>query len=389
MRSSWFPLVLIACSLAPAAHGDAVLLKNGDRISGTVKSMKDGVLTIATEYAGDVSISRDAVESVETDAPVAVLLPGDMVETVRLQAPGDGEEQDPWTQAVALAADETALRKLTKPKYWSGSVGLGLTMRSGNTDTTDFAFNASTAYARGDHRFTLGLSMEYGEAEDLLNTRRYRGDARYQHYFVPRFYGYLLAGAERDDGRKLDLRLEGGGGLGYEVLARERTSLSFEGGLTYVHEEWNPFTPWERDVFKDATRLGALNGLSTLFNNIASGALPAALSSFDPLPGLVGDLVDPLADHPGRTEDFIALHAGLGFEKKLFAASTLTETIEVQSSLEDLGDYRLTSLFAFNVPLGAHLAMQLGIESEYYSLAEEQGIDSWDHQIRTTLQYNF
>ena len=68
-----FALALITPGIALA---DAVYLKNGDRISGTVEHMDDENLEITLPYAGDakIKISVSEIVSIETEKDVDVML---------------------------------------------------------------------------------------------------------------------------------------------------------------------------------------------------------------------------------------------------------------------------------------------------------------------------
>ena len=46
---------------------DEVTLKNGSRILGTLTDVRDGVLTVETDFAGTLSISADQVSAVKAN----------------------------------------------------------------------------------------------------------------------------------------------------------------------------------------------------------------------------------------------------------------------------------------------------------------------------------
>ena len=53
---------------------DEIHLKNGDRISGEILSMKDNKLTVKTSYAGEIGIRWSEVVNVKTDQEISVIL---------------------------------------------------------------------------------------------------------------------------------------------------------------------------------------------------------------------------------------------------------------------------------------------------------------------------
>ena len=52
-------VVFLACGYAMA---DEVILKNGDRLTGKVTEVKDGVLTLETSYSEPIKLQFEAVE---------------------------------------------------------------------------------------------------------------------------------------------------------------------------------------------------------------------------------------------------------------------------------------------------------------------------------------
>ena len=53
-----------------------------------------------------------------------------------------------------------------------------------------------------------------------------------------RLFAYGLAGFERNERRRLDLRSRAGGGIGWRLKASGRTNLAVLGGMTYAHERY-------------------------------------------------------------------------------------------------------------------------------------------------------
>src|ERR1700758_5570511 len=54
----------IWCVLAMAARADQVILKNGDRISGTIVKSDAKTMVVKTDWAGEVNVQLVAVDSI-------------------------------------------------------------------------------------------------------------------------------------------------------------------------------------------------------------------------------------------------------------------------------------------------------------------------------------
>lgn len=67
-------LFTLLVSLALAARADEILLKNGDRITGTIINKTGNTLEIKTEYSDKISVKWSAIESFSTTQPVLLTL---------------------------------------------------------------------------------------------------------------------------------------------------------------------------------------------------------------------------------------------------------------------------------------------------------------------------
>src|ERR1039457_1856189 len=67
-------LSLFVCLSVSAAWADQVVLKNGDRVTGSIVKKDAKNLTIKTDHFGVVTTSWDQVESVTADKPVHIVL---------------------------------------------------------------------------------------------------------------------------------------------------------------------------------------------------------------------------------------------------------------------------------------------------------------------------
>ena len=64
-----------ALAMASAAPADTVMLKNGDRLTGTVEVSDGKDVTLKTDFAGEIKIQWSAVQELKTDKPIYVVTP--------------------------------------------------------------------------------------------------------------------------------------------------------------------------------------------------------------------------------------------------------------------------------------------------------------------------
>ncbi len=385
------------------ASADFLYLDNGDRLTGDVVSIEDGVIQFQTPYAGVIDIDLSAVVEVTSEREIIVQQENGTMLEGRLEsrdgAQGLVQDED-WypvtlgeiTLAVPEVEPDSELAELVpeeQPRRWSGTVESGLSMRSGNTDTTDYTFNTTLKRAGTRDVLTLNFAAAYGEAQDVINTRRYRGSVKWQFYPRERLFWYTTASGERDDGRKLDYRAVAGLGIGYDFIESEKRSLSADIGFDYTWEQWAAFTPAEADAARVALRASARNDLFGVLDAISYDEFDYTLENFRYIIGRYQDFRYPLRHAVKRKEDYSNLRIGVDYSQSLLRNSILSNSLVGYGNLEDFGEFRLVNELAFSTPLSDALSLKVSLKSEYDSMAEDSNVESWDHLLVTTLGYRF
>ena len=89
------PLATGAWAQEEPAATDEIELKNGSRVIGKVTGIRDGVVTVETDFAGALSVSLDQIITMTTSDPATLLLADESV----IEEQGiEGEERTAlWT----------------------------------------------------------------------------------------------------------------------------------------------------------------------------------------------------------------------------------------------------------------------------------------------------
>jgi len=245
-RSGWTPFLcalaaLTLCSAAVSpARAAVVLLKNGDRITGEVRELKDGKLAVRTSYAGLVKLSWSAVERVDTDQPFEVSLNGGR------RAIGEVEVEK---ERVKIALQEgqvrvkpsEVIRMLPEVGFWErlqGSVDFGYNFTRGNSSLTQTSFSGSGEYRRADYVLQGSVNSIFSRQEEAEATSRQAGDVRYDLLLGEQAFVFALGSLERNDRQRLALRTNAGGGFGWRLIEQGGNRLSLLGGFTFTNEQF-------------------------------------------------------------------------------------------------------------------------------------------------------
>lgn len=232
---------LVAFVAMPAA-ADEVILKNGDRITGTLEELAGGKLSIKTEYAGTVEIDWAQVDTLSTDAPVYVKI-GDNLVRATIIAADDGTAS--LSSEDLLDSDPIELSRMSEMTYEkkpavrvSGRINLGASSSSGNTDSENLHANAEVVARSAQNRFTAGGRINEAKTDGARTESNWLAYLKYDHFISAKWYASANMNAENDKFKDINLRTTIGASSGYQFFDDDQTSLSVELGLSYVSTDF-------------------------------------------------------------------------------------------------------------------------------------------------------
>lgn len=238
-------VMLIGIAVLAAGVGvvraDEVILKNGDRLSGSIVKMGEGSLVLKTSYAGEIKIDWKEIQGFTSAAPAKVqTLDGSIL---------TGVVTSPSPERIVVTGDQfgptmeiplTSIQAINPPPMvrHSGAFNLGGLIAKGNSDSK--AINASLFYSlRADrHRFGVEGKYNYGEQSGTINVRNALGKLTYDMFISTRVFWNIFALFEQDTLQDLNLRSTFGTGPGYQFIDTKRTQLSGTVGVAFVNEDW-------------------------------------------------------------------------------------------------------------------------------------------------------
>lgn len=239
---------------------DQVVLKNGDRLTGTISKSDDKTLLIKTEFAGDVTVEWPAVQEVNSTQPLHVTLAnGKTMAGPVTTSDGSLAVNTATGTITASKSDVTALRsdaeqadyeKSLHPgllQGWAGGANVGFALTGGNSDTRSLAL-AFTADRKTTHDdFSLYENTVYAKddaagASPSTTANSNQGGARYARNLNPRLFAYVGADFQSNALQELNLRSVFGGGLGFHAINTDKTTLDFLAGPNYTRENYDTVT---------------------------------------------------------------------------------------------------------------------------------------------------
>ena len=215
-------------SIAPAS-ADELRLANGDRLTGTVVSLSSGVLTFKTPN-GDLQVPWKDVTSLTTDRPLLVTREGSEPQMMALR--GAAGISGGASSIVAIATPEP-------PIVWHGGASAGLLATGGNTDVNSLRLDGEATARTPRDRYTMSALVNRASDHSALTARNWTGSFAYDRFLSKRLFANGSIILTNDRFRDLDLRTAVGGGVGYEVWEAPMGTLSANGGLAWVRENFS------------------------------------------------------------------------------------------------------------------------------------------------------
>lgn len=244
LAQRFFVLLLIVFSHSTFA--DTVWLKNGDKISGTLVNKITNKVVIKTTYAGDIKLNWADIRSVDTDQTLLMMLSDGSIISGKLVQDEEGLiviDSDTNTPLINTELEEIQYvnpsKDLTGEGYvWSGNINLGATFNSGNSDNQNLQANGESIVRGLKNRYTVqGYSYwTKDNGQETQNNTRIRG--QFDHFFSKKWYSYVKNTMENDRFRDIKLRNNLGVGSGYQFYETDQFTLSVEGGLSWIHQDF-------------------------------------------------------------------------------------------------------------------------------------------------------
>jgi putative salt-induced outer membrane protein YdiY len=253
-------LVGLVC-LAASARADVVTLKNGDRVTGTLVTVRGGNLELKSDILGHLAIPMAQVVTFSAAKPVAVIIKGQNPVQGLLELEPSGDWQvtaNGRAQTIAavkvdviMPADtyQTLVGAAPKPwQAWKGTAGLGYSLQRGNQQTNTFTTTINGIRERPEAPiFKVHWRTNYGfmtllshaqQNQSTVTSHTLTTSVRQDYLFSHENFLFGLAQLDHVSTEGLYLRQTYGGGFGHDIISNSHTTFSLLGGMAFVHEKF-------------------------------------------------------------------------------------------------------------------------------------------------------
>jgi hypothetical protein len=233
-----------ACAQVSELFNDRVYLKNGDRLTGSIKELDRGKLRVKTETMDTVYLHWSDVESVESSTYLRIgatdgsfrygrLKKSDLQASVRIV--GDTESADMATLEIArmlpIRVDETFFHRV------EGDISAGLDYKRASDI---LLVNVASNMRLREENYELGFGLNWNETQraEGNNASRAELNGEYTRILEDQFFWIASAGFERNQELGLDLRSIVAGSGGKYLIQSPIMQLQVSAGVAGSREDF-------------------------------------------------------------------------------------------------------------------------------------------------------
>ena len=226
-------------AMGSAAAADTLVMRNGDRITGTISKIWDGKVHIDPSYADEIKVDLkdvkviDARRNFEFETRQGEKFTGQL----GMDPQGNQVLVRDGSETFLDLAEVAELEEPEAPFEWKARADVNGNNSTGNSETTNLLIQAQGMVRFGDHRHEAGLQYDYQETDNERVSDRLALRYDYNWLFDEHWFLGAQSTYERDPVRELDSRVTVGGALGYEFFDDAHRYLRVYLGPSFVHEE--------------------------------------------------------------------------------------------------------------------------------------------------------
>jgi putative salt-induced outer membrane protein YdiY len=232
---------------AKVKRHDTVIMKNGDRFTGEVKKLQQGILYIETDYfSGSVGVDWSQVEKVDSTAIFQIILSdgkrltGTISKVAAEAAPGKDFEVHVVNADVPIPGSDVVQIESRKQTFWRqlrGSIDFGYSFTSGNNQSS--LNTAADAEYVADH-WAAGASYNASFSGQSGGTTTNLLDVQASGTRFLNRNSYLLGLSDflHSSQQDLQLRTTLGGGYGRYLIRSNQNELRWLIGVDYTQASY-------------------------------------------------------------------------------------------------------------------------------------------------------
>ncbi|ARP80426.1 hypothetical protein CAL12_05985 [Bordetella genomosp. 8] len=235
-----FLLLSSLALFAACAQAGTVWMDNGDRITGNILSLDNGILLVNTPYGGDVRLQFKHVKTLQSDKALVIrdksvehdyyakLVSADQgkVQVEGVQRSPDGDNEVKTDVALSSLQSMTAPKPLLGETAVKGKLDLSLAQKTASVNSQNYAAAFSLDARRGLWRNVLSAAYNRSKDGDDVGTDNYGGDYALDRFLTEKAFWQGRIRYKRDFVEEVSRQTAYGTGPGYQFWDDELGAFS-------------------------------------------------------------------------------------------------------------------------------------------------------------------
>ncbi|WP_271410887.1 DUF481 domain-containing protein [Pseudomonas sp. Q1-7] len=228
-------LCVTLAAVSTATVADTVWLKNGDRLTGTIRVFDGGKLVLETDYGGTIPLDWKKVATLESERELLIKqgdLNGERAKSLHRAESGkvilaNGEAP----KEVELASIEQIMKPkpLVEDLTWRGNVDLSLDYKRAEKDTDDYDVDFKTKARHGRWRHNANGEYNREFTDEVKTTDNWEAEYALDRFITDKFFWQGRGEYKRDLVEDLERQRGLGTGPGYQFWDDELGAFSLAG----------------------------------------------------------------------------------------------------------------------------------------------------------------
>lgn len=211
---------------------DTVWLKNGDRLTGTIRVFDGSKLLLQTDYGGSIPLDWKKVATLESDHELLVKMgpvDGERAKSLLAAEPGKVTLAN---GAAPKTVELTQIEQIMKPKplvedlVWKGNIDLAMDYKRAESDTDDYDVDIDTTARHGQWRHNAQAEYNRELKDDVVSTDNWSTEYALDRFLTEKLFWQGRFEYKRDRIEELERQRTLGTGPGYQFWDDELGAFS-------------------------------------------------------------------------------------------------------------------------------------------------------------------
>lgn len=285
-------LSLTLAAFALPTLADTVWLKNGDRLSGTIKFYDGGKLLLETEYGGAIALDWKQIATLESDQELLIKEDSVVGERAKALYPAEAGKVTLANGDQPKTVELTRIKQLQQPKpvvedlLLKGNIDASLELKQAESDTENYDIALKNQARHGLWRHNTAAAYKRKLQDDVVSSDNWNAEYALDRFLDEHWFWQGRFEYKRDYIEEVSRQRSLGSGPGYQFWDNQlgafslaglanRTDYSFSNGdqasFYAVSMKWD----YNRYLLGKAVELYSVGELGKPLSSVAEYALDA------------------------------------------------------------------------------------------------------------------